>query len=114
MANPAENRTASLRRDVETAASRVGEEFQRAKEQISDTAAAGRDDLADDLRKLSEDMSSLKDTVAELAKVFAAEIGEAASGIGAEVASSAKEQAGSMVAEFERVARRNPLAVVAG
>ncbi len=79
MANPAENRTASLRRDV-----------------------------------LSEDMSSLKDTVAELAKVFAAEIGEAASGIGAEVASSAKEQAGSMVAEFERVARRNPLAVVAG
>src|SRR5437660_1226759 len=104
MANPAEDRTASLRRDVETAgshlkkeaetaASRVGEEFQRAKEQISETAAAGRDDLADDLRKLSEDVSSLKDTVAELAKVFAAEIGEAASGIGAEVASSATEQA---------------------
>jgi hypothetical protein len=42
------------------------------------------------------------------------QIGDAASGLGSELASSAKDQAGSMVAEFERVARRNPLAVVAG
>src|SRR5215204_341104 len=117
MANPAEERGgnsttfrrdvetagANLKKDTETAAGRVGEEFQRAKEQISQTAAAARDDLATDLRTLSDDVSKLKDTVANMATL-----------VGSEIASTAKEQAGSMVAEFERVARRNPLAVVTG
>ena len=34
--------------------------------------------------------------------------------IGAEIASTAKEQASTLVEEFEKVARRNPLGVVAG
>jgi ElaB/YqjD/DUF883 family membrane-anchored ribosome-binding protein len=129
MANPAEDRnpgsTASLRRDVETAganlkrdaevgAGRVGEEFQRAKDQLSQTAAAAREDLAADLRKLTADVSRLTETVGSIAKSVGSQIGEAATDLGSEIASSAKQEAGSMVAEFERVARRNPLAVVAG
>ena len=68
---------------------------------------------ADDLRTLSNDVAQLKDTVAELAKTMAAEVGEAAGDIGAEIASSAKDQASTFVSEFEKVARRNPLGVVA-
>ena len=105
MADPAEDRTASFRRDAETAAAnikreaeaspgRVGGEFQRAKEQIAQTAAAGRDELADDLRRLSSDVASLKDTVAQLAKTVAAEIGEAAGDIGS--SSPRREGAGRL------------------
>jgi ABC-type transporter Mla subunit MlaD len=123
MANPAEDR--SLRKDVEAAganvkkeaesgAGRVGEEIQRAKEQISQTAATARDDVSENLRALSDDIARLKDTVAGIAKTVGVQIGDAASDITSEIASSAKDQAGTVVAEFERVARRNPLAVVAG
>jgi ElaB/YqjD/DUF883 family membrane-anchored ribosome-binding protein len=113
MADPAEDRTASFRREAETSGGRVGGEFQRAKEHIAETAAAGRDDIAEDLRKLTSDIASLKDTVAQLAKTVASDVGEAAGDIGLELASSAKEQADSMVTEFEKVARRNPLGVAA-
>src|SRR5215475_444395 len=125
MANPETGTAAGFRRDVgtaganqkketEAAAGRVGDEFQRAKEQISQTTASAREDLSADLGKLSGDISSLKDTVAEIVKALRSDFGEAASGLGAEIASSAKDHAGSVVEEFERVARRNPLAVVAG
>jgi hypothetical protein len=43
-----------------------------------------------------------------------AEVGEAATGIGGDVASAAKDQANTLLSEFEAVARRNPLGVVFG
>jgi hypothetical protein len=73
-----------------------------------------RDDIAVDLRRLSADVISLKDTVAELAKTVTAEVGEAATGIGGDIASAAKDQANTLLSEFEAVARRNPLGVVIG
>ena len=88
--------------------------MQRAKDNISEAAASARDDIAADLRRLSADVTSLKDTVAKLAKTTTAEVGGAATGIGEGIASAAKDQANTMLAEFEAIARRNPLGVVIG
>ena len=100
----------SSKRDAEAAAGRIGDDVQRVKENISDAATAARDDIAVDLRRLSVDVTSLKDTVAKLAKTATAEVGEAATGI----ASAAKDQANTLLSEFEVVARRNLLGVVIG
>ena len=100
----------SSKRDAETATGRIGDDVQRAKENISEAAASARDDIAADLRRLSADVVSLKVTVAELAKAVTAEVGEAATGI----ASAAKDQANTLLSEFETIARRNPLGVVIG
>ena len=104
----------SSKRDAEAAAGRIGDDVQRAKENISDAAASARDDIAVNLRRLSADVISLKDTVAGLAKTVAAQVGEAATGIGGDIASAAKDQANTLLSEFEVVARRNPLGVVIG
>ena len=72
----------SSKRDAEAAAGRIGDDVQRAKENISDAAASARDDIAVNLRRLSADVISLKDTVAGLAKTVTAQVGEAATGIG--------------------------------
>ena len=45
---------------------------------------------------------------------MSAAVGEAATGIGEDITSSAKDQANSLLSEFEAVARRNPLGVVIG
>ena len=100
----------SGKRHTESATGRIGDDVQRAKENISEAAATARDDIAVDLRRLSVDVTSLKATVAKLAKTATAEVGEAATGI----ASAAKDQANTLLSEFEAVARRNPLAVVFG
>ena len=104
----------SGKRHAESAAGRIGDDVQRAKENISDAAASARDDIAVDLRRLSADVTSLKDTVAALAKTVTAEVGEAATGIGGDIASAAKDQANTLLSEFEAVVRRNPLGVVIG
>ena len=104
----------SSKRGAESATGHIGDDVQRAKENISEAAASARDDIAVDLRRLSADVISLKDTVAELAKTVTAEVGEAATGIGGDVASAAKDQANTLLSEFEVVARRNPLGVVIG
>jgi hypothetical protein len=104
----------SSKRHAEAAAGRIGDDVQRAKESISDAAASARDDIAADLRRLSADVASLKDTVAGLAKTVAAEVGEAATEISGDIASAAKDQANTLLSEFEAVARRNPLGVVIG
>ena len=104
----------SGKRHAESATDRIGGDVQRAKENISDAAASARDDIAADLRRLSADVTSLKDTVAALAKTVTAEVGEAATGIGGDIASAAKDQANTLLSEFEAVARRNPLGVVIG
>jgi len=104
----------SSKRDAEVAAGRIGDDVQRAKENISEAAASARDDIAVNLRRLSADVISLKDTVAGLAKTVTAQVGEAATGIGGDIASAAKDQANTLLSEFEVVARRNPLGVVIG
>ena len=104
----------SGKRHAESATGHIGDDVQRAKENISEAAASARDDIAVDLRRLSADVISLKDTVAELAKTVTAEVGEAATGIGGDIASAAKDQANTLLSEFETIARRNPLGVVIG
>jgi hypothetical protein len=101
-------------RQAEAAAGRIGDHVQRARESISDAAAAGRDDIAADLHRLSADVASLKATLAGLAKTMAAEVGEAATDIGEDVASAAKDQAKTLLSEVEAAARRNPLGVLIG
>ena len=104
----------SGKRHAKSATGRIGDDVQRAKENISEAAASARDDIAADLRRLSADVISLKDTVAELAKTVTAEVGGAATGIGEDIASAAKDQANTLLSEFEAAARRNPLGVVIG
>jgi hypothetical protein len=106
--------TGSGKRHAESATGRIGDDVQRAKDNISEAAASARDDIAADLRRLSADVTSLKDTVAKLAKTTTAEVGGAATGIGEGIASAAKDQGNTMLAEFEAIARRNPLGVVIG
>src|SRR3989442_1063943 len=114
MAYSASDAMGNLKSETEATASRVGQEFRRAKDEIAQTAASAREDLSDDLRRLNEDVAKLKDTVTQLTKSVAAQVGSAAGDIGAEIASSAKDQASSVVTEFEKMARENPMAVVAG
>lgn len=102
------------KRQTESTTDRIGEDVQRAKDNISDATASARDDIAADLRRLSADVVSLKDTVAELAKTVTAEVGGAATGIGEDIASAAKDKANTLLSEFEATARRNPLGVVIG
>lgn len=102
------------KRQTESTTDRIGEDVQRAKDNISDATASARDDIAADLRRLSADVVSLKDTVAELAKTVTAEVGGAATGIGEDIASAAKDKANTLLSEFEAAARRNPLGVVIG
>jgi hypothetical protein len=45
---------------------------------------------------------------------MAAEVGEAATDIGEDIASAAKDQAKTLLSEVEAVARRNPLGVLIG
>ena len=88
--------------------------MQRAKENISGAAATARDDITADLHRLSADVASLRDTVASLAKTVAAEVGEAGTNIGDDITSTAKDQANTLLSEFDAFARRNPLGVVIG
>ena len=99
---------------AEATASRIGATMQRAKDDISQDAAAAGGAMSDDMRKLSEDIASLRDTVAKLAKTVASDVGSAAKEIGEEIVEEVEDEANTLVSEFEKVARKNPLAVVAG
>ena len=104
----------SSKQHAESATGRIGDDVQRAKENISEAATSARDEIAADLRRLSADVVSLKDTVAELAKAVTTEVGGAATGVGEDMASAAKDKANTLLSEFEAAARRNPLGVVIG
>ncbi len=104
----------SNKQNAKSATGRVGDDVQRAKENIFEAGASARDDIAADLRRLSADVTSLKDTVAALAKTVTAEVGEAATGIGEDITSAAKDQANTLLSEIEAGARRHPLGVVIG
>ena len=106
--------TSSSKRHAEASAGRIGDDVQRAKDNISGAVTSARDDVSADLRRLSADVASLRDTVAELAKNVAAEVGEAATDIGEDITSAAKDQANTLLSEFDAFARRNPLGVVIG
>jgi len=101
----------SSKQHAKSATSRVGDDVQRPKN-ISEAGASARDDIAADLRRLSADVTSLKDTVAALTKTVRAEVGEAATGIGEDIASAAK--ANTLISQIEAGARRHPLGVVSG
>ena len=98
----------SGKQHTESATGRIGDDVRRAKENISEAATSARDEIAADLRRLSADVVSLKDTVAELAKAVTTEVGGAATGIGEDMASAAKDKANTLLSEFEAAARRNP------
>src|SRR5262249_51178990 len=87
---------------------------------------------SEEISKLRQDVSSLKDTIARiasqassdavntvrnLAQSAASQVGSAASGVadtGSELASSAKQHAKTFASELEAMARRNPLGTIAG
>jgi BMFP domain-containing protein YqiC len=104
----------SGKQHTESATGRIGDDVRRAKENISEAATSARDEIAADLRRLSADVVSLKDAVAELAKAVTTEVGGAATGVGEDMASAAKDKANTLLSEFEAAARRNPLGVVIG
>ena len=104
----------SSRRHAEASVGRIGDDVQRAKENIPALLLTARDDITADLHRRRADVASLIDTVAALAKSVAAEVGEAGTNIGDDIASTAKDQANTLLSEFDAVARRNPLGVVIG
>jgi hypothetical protein len=89
---------------------RLGQEFERAKDNISGAAANAKDNLGDDLGNLRADIAKLSETVTQLAKQVASEVGSVAE-VGA---GAAKEQVASIATEVENVVRRNPLGTLAG
>ncbi|HEY0223605.1 MAG TPA: hypothetical protein VGC38_03745 [Pseudolabrys sp.] len=114
----------SHKRTVEgmaAAAERIGEELKRVKRNIGDQAADAGDDLAVELRRLQDDLKTVKDTIANFGTTSRAEAAGAASRIratakeaAAGLAGNAKQDAHSLLAEFEDYARRNPQYVVGG
>jgi hypothetical protein len=101
MASPAEDKTGSSTtpfiRDVESAGANVKEDAETtagrvAEDQIAQSVAAARDDPAGDLRKLKEDVAKIKDAVAEIARIVGSQIGEPATQLGSEIASTVKEK----------------------
>lgn len=99
---------------AEATASRIGATVHRAKEEISQSAASARGEMSDEMRKLSEDVASLRETMAKLAKSVGGKVAGAAKEIGEEIVEEVEDEASTLVNEFEKVARKNPLAVVAG
>jgi ElaB/YqjD/DUF883 family membrane-anchored ribosome-binding protein len=98
------------------------------RESIATAASEAKDVGGADLKALQSDLSDLKQTVAKLmsratnetaksAREIAGQVSTAASDIaekGANVASVATDQAKTLVAELENIARRNPLGALAG
>jgi ElaB/YqjD/DUF883 family membrane-anchored ribosome-binding protein len=88
--------------------------------------------LSEEMSNLRQDVANLKDTFARLAsqaggeaaktvrgmrQTVASQVGTVAGGVadaGSELASSAKEHAKTFASELEAMARRNPLGTIAG
>lgn len=99
---------------TEASVGRIGEDVQRAKENIFGAAAAARGDIAAELNRLSADVINLRDTITALAKTVAVQVGDAGTNVSDDITSSAKEHANALLSEFDAIARRNPLGVVIG
>ena len=92
----------------------------------------GHDGPGEEIKKLRQDVATLKDTLARLVsqagseaaktvrgltQAAASQVSDAASGVvdaGSELASSAKEHAKTFASELEAMARRNPLGTIVG
>ncbi|SRR6266566_4837704 len=106
----------------------VASSISQGKEAASTAASDAMGTAGADFKALQSDLSDLKETVAKLisrasnettksAREIAGQVSTAASDIaekGANVASVATDQAKTLVAELENVARRNPLGALAG
>jgi len=98
----------------------------------SATATASRDNLAEDVSSLRQDMAKMHDilsrftseaggqaarTARNVGQTVAAQVGSTASSIantGSDMASSATEQFKAFTNEIEGIARKNPLGALAG
>lgn len=101
------------------AATRIAEELQRAKDNLSRSASDAGGELGDELRKLQDDLAAIQRTVTGFghearteAAGAASRIGAHASGAAHEFADSARQQASSAMADFETFARKNPQVVL--
>jgi len=104
-----------------SAAERVSEELQRAKDNIARAAAATGDDLAAQIKRVQDDLNAIKDTIAGFGQTSRDEATGAASRIGAvakdaagEYADTMKQDAQSTIDAFEAYARKNPHVVLGG
>lgn len=105
----------------------VGNAFTRGKENVSSAANSATSDAASQLEQLRADFNSLKEMVARLASQAGGEAtrlrdmahsgaSQAAADVtkaGANLASSAADQAKTLASELEDVGRRNPLGAMA-
>ena len=117
--NTVEERVTARGEGLATAAARIAEELQRAKDNLSRSASDAGGELASELRKLQDDLAAIQRTVAGFGREARTEAAGAASHIGAQAADAAYElgdaarrQAHSAVADFEAFARRNPQVVL--
>ena len=101
------------------AAARIAEELQRTRDNIARSASDAGGELADELRKLQDDLAAIQRTVAGFGEEAREEAAGAASRIGAtasdaahDFAGSAKEHAHSAMADFEAFTRKNPQVVL--
>jgi ElaB/YqjD/DUF883 family membrane-anchored ribosome-binding protein len=97
----------------------VSEAVDRGASNIADKADAARDALAQDLRKLREDMASIQQTMAKFVSESGSQAARTARNVGSTVAShagdlaeEAKEKVSTVTSEIEGMARRNPLGTI--
>lgn len=111
---------------------KVGSAVDQARAGIADSASSATADLARDVEKMRADMASMKDTLAKFASEAGGHLGKSAKTMGdaiasqvsttasdmahagADMASAAKDQAKTFASELEGMARRQPLASLAG
>lgn len=112
---------ANDRSRASTAAERVSEELQRARDNIVRAADSAGADLAAELERLQGDIADIKRTLAGFAEASGAEARGAASRLGGvasekidEFAERARSESETIVGELEAYARKNPYQVLAG
>ena len=101
------------------AAARIAEELQRTRDNVARSASDAGGELADELRKLQDDLAAIQRTVTgfgqearEEAAGAASRIGGHAAGAAHDFADNAKQQAHSAMADFEAFTRKNPQVVL--
>jgi ElaB/YqjD/DUF883 family membrane-anchored ribosome-binding protein len=110
----------------------LSDSINRGKDAIEGAANDAANSASSDLQAIRNDLNNLKDTLSrfmsqasseaiksarEVTSNFAGQVGDAASDLatrGSQLASSAGDQAKTFATEFESMARRNPLGVLAG
>ncbi len=111
----------SLAAEADKSGVSVRSSLNRSKEAIGSAAAQAVDSASADLEALRRDINSLRDTVATFmsqagneAVKSARDVSSALAEQGATMASSAAERGKSLLGDLEDLARRNPLATLAG